>query len=41
MSMLHVNGRDHTVDTDTGTPILRALREAVPQAELVMDKFKD
>jgi isoquinoline 1-oxidoreductase alpha subunit len=29
MSALHVNGRDHTVDADPGTPILWALRDTL------------
>lgn len=29
MSALHVNGREHTVDADPGTPILWALRDTL------------
>lgn len=29
MTALHVNGRDHTVDADPGTPILWALRDTL------------
>jgi len=29
MSKLHVNGREHTVDADPGTPILWALRDTL------------
>jgi len=29
MSALHVNGREHTVDADPGTPILWALRDSL------------
>ncbi|SDY87055.1 isoquinoline 1-oxidoreductase, alpha subunit [Variovorax sp. YR634] len=29
MSMLHINGREHTVDADPGTPILWALRDTL------------
>nr|WP_315185004.1 2Fe-2S iron-sulfur cluster-binding protein [uncultured Albidiferax sp.] len=29
MTTLHINGRDHTVDADPGTPILWALRDTL------------